>query len=77
MTITEFFNMWIDCLILGDFTTIFTTILMMFPVLMNVYLIIKMIKYKDSAILSYIVILFMNIIVTLYFLYSYFVNKGA
>lgn len=77
MTITEFFNMWIDCLILGDFTTIFTTILMMFPVLMNVYLIIKMIKYKDSAILSYIVILFMNIIVTLYFLYSYFVNNGA
>lgn len=77
MTITEFFNMWIDCLILGDFTTIFTTILMMCPVLMNVYLIIKMIKYKDSAILSYIVILFMNIIVTLYFLYSYFVNKGA
>lgn len=77
MKITEFFNMWIDCLFLGDFPTILTTILIMCLVLIIVYLIIKMIKYKDIAILSYIVILFMAIIVPLYFLYSYFVNNGA
>lgn len=75
MTITKFFNMWIDCLFLGDFPTILTTILIMCLVLIIVYLIIIMIKYKDSAILSHIAAVFMELIFSLCIFYL--VKTGA